>query len=300
MAAEVSIRFLGVRAFHAAPSRKNQTTGGNTGCIEIRDGLQRIFINAGFGINIAGDELLGNYVKEKRPTNCTLLFSDFFWDSMMGLPFFTPIHFKSTELDILTGAPAEAARRGINDAASNLFTPFNGIKSFRSDLTIRQLDEPMHLGRWKIQALTTPHPLAPYPVTIWRLTHDYGYDIGVIMICDQQPETIRRAVDFLKGCKTLICAASKSPTSDGWDQHRTHFDDALKIAQNTQAKELYLTQYHPAMTDVLLQGELAALREAHHHWAADGKAAGAQLEIHLGSEIETITPALDVRHLKAG
>jgi phosphoribosyl 1,2-cyclic phosphodiesterase len=300
MATEISVRFLGVRAFHSTPGRKNQTTGGNTGCIEIRDGQQRILINAGFGINAAGDELLSQYIREKVPTNCTILFSDFFWDSMMGLPFFTPIHFKSTELDILSGAPAKDAKSGIDDVASNLFSPFNGVKGFRSDLSIRQLDGIMRRAAWQINALPLPHPLAPYPVTVWRLTHDGGADIGIVMVCDQDAGLLSRVSEFLAGCKTLICAASKSPTSDGWDRHRTNFDDALGLATTIAASELFLTQFHPAMTDVMLQSELMFLRQKHQHLMADEKLGVGPLQIHLGSEMETITPIFGTKPSKAG
>jgi hypothetical protein len=300
MASEISLRFLGVRAIHSSPGRKNQTTGGNTGCIEIRDGQQRIFINAGFGISIAGDEILGQYVRDSVPTNCTVLFSDFFWDSMMGLPFFTPIHFKSTELDILSGAPAEDAKNGIDDVASNLFSPFNGVQGFKSDMSIRQLDGAMRLGAWQIRALPLPHPLTPYPVTVWRLTHDEGPDLGIVMICDNTPEAMGQVAGFLAGCQTLICAASKSPVVDGWDAHRTNFDDALGLAVAIGAKELFLTQFHPAMTDILLQSELTSLRHKQQQLVASGVPHRLSLDIHLGSEIETIKPAAKTQQLKAG
>ena len=300
MATEISLRFLGVRAFHSAPGRGNQTTGGNTGCVEIYDGHQRILINAGFGINIAGIELFRAFVAKKIPTKCSILFSDFFWDSTMGLPFFTPIHFGSTEIAIFSGTTETEAQKGLDDVASNLFSPFNGVAGFRSNLSISQISKPKKLESWLISALALPHPLTPYPVTVWRLTHDHGADIGVVMICNTDPKIIAQTSAFLSGCKTLICAATTSPSKDGWDQYRTGFEDALQLAQSTSAEELLLTQYHPAMTDVMLQAELRSLRDLHKKSRDQRHDEHDTLKIHLASEIETLAPATGQQRQKAG
>lgn len=294
MATPISIKFLGVRSVHSAPSRSNQTTGGNTGCIELFDGSQRIFINAGFGINISGDELFAKFLSTKIPVNCTVLFSDFLWDSILGLPFFTPIHFKSTEMDIFSGAPKDELISAMNDASSNLYSPFNGVESFRSDLSLRQIDSTLSLGDWTIQAKTLPHPLTPYPITLWRLSHTQGADIGIVMICNNDKASLDCATEFLKGCKTLICAASNAPFQDGWDRYRTTFQDALHIAKKSKCEELYLTQFHPGMDDLLLQKELHKLRELHFR-----KDPGT-LKIRLATETEAIHPSCAQSIKKAG
>lgn len=288
MAAPLSLKFLGVRAFHSSPGEKNQTTGGNTSCIEFCDGGQSIFINAGFGINFAGDLIFAKYLKTKSPVNCTILFSDFLWDSILGLPFFTPIHFGSTELDILTGASVEHAQNGINDASSHLFSPFNGIEGFRASISIRTIDSAMTLGAWTLNSLAISHPLTPYPVTIWRLTHNSGWDIGVVMLCDTDKKSLDAVSWFLSGCTTLICAASTSPNNDGWDQNRTGFNEALSIALNLGVQDLYLTQFHPDMTDILLQRELIALQSTLTSEITRGVPGADQLKIHLASELSEI------------
>jgi hypothetical protein len=298
MAAQVSLRFLGVRAIHSCPGRENSTTGGNTGCIEFRDGNQRIFVNAGFGINIAGDELLTGYIKAKVPVNCTVLFSDFLSDSTMGLPFFTPIHFKSTEIDILTGIEPSIAKDGLDDAASNLFSPFRGLGGFRADVSVRTLDNVMHLGHWRIEALKLPHPLTPYPVTIWRLKHNDGFDVGISMLCDPTPQNIADISRFFAGCNSVICAASDSPTHDQWDKHRTCFEDACQIALNSGAEELFLTQFHPEMNDQALQQKLLKTRNKINGQKHSGN--GKSLAVHLGSEIEIFTLYSATQKQKAG
>ena len=293
MAANLSLKFLGVRAIHSSPGKKNQTTGGNTSCIELCDGAHTLFINAGFGINFAGDLIVAKHLKTKTPVNATILFSDFLWDSILGLPFFTPIHFPSTELDVLTGIPIEHAQSGLNDASSPLFSPFNGIEGFRAAISIRTVTEAMTLGAWTIKALAMAHPITPYPVTLWRLTHDSGRDIGIVMLSDTDKKSRDAIACFLDGCSTLICAASTSPNKDGWDCHRTGFKDALAIALQLRVQDLYLTQFHPCMTDVLLQRELLGLQAVLSSNIKNGDSSAANLKIHLGSEISAaLTPAI--------
>ncbi len=64
--------------------------GGNTACVEVTSGSNRLIIDAGSGLRELGEELMRNgYAKEPRDTH--LFFTHFHWDHLIGLPFFTPI-----------------------------------------------------------------------------------------------------------------------------------------------------------------------------------------------------------------
>lgn len=290
MATRVSLKFLGVRTIHSSPSVHNQTTGGNTSCLMLDDGQDTIFINAGFGINIAGDQMFGEFSKKKAPVKCTLLFSDFLWDSTLGLPFFTPIHFKSTSLKILTVASPSEAKAGLDDAASNLFSPFYGTDGFRSHISIEQLTSKRTIGKWTISALSIQHPLASYPIAVWRLSHPSGVDLGAVMLANNDTETLANVARFLSGAKTLICAASSSPNDDRWDLNRTSFQDALSLALASNSRELYLTQFHPEMDDLRLQQKLLGLQEALEQFGATQPEGlmKKKLVINLASEVDEI------------
>ena len=77
-------------------------------------------------------------------------------------------------------------------------------------------------------------------------------------------------------------------------------DGKFGLATTIAASELFLTQFHPAMTDVMLQSELMFLRQKHQHLMADEKLGVGPLQIHLGSEMETITPIFGTKPSKAG
>jgi hypothetical protein len=261
MAVNCRLKFHGVRAFHPTPSRANITSGGNTACIEICDGSSQIFVHAGFGI----DQALPNWIIQDKTSrqkhHCAILLSDLFWDSVLGLPFFPPIHFKSSHLEIFSCATNEETEAALNDMSSNLLTPFNGLKSFPAKVTVHHLADTTTWRDWTVSALPLAHPLADYPVAVWRLCHRGGTDLGIIMICNPDHKSMSQVIDFLRGCPTIICAASNGPTPDHWTTARTSFDDAVLIAKGTATQNLILTQFHPEMTDLLLQSELRRLSQ---------------------------------------
>lgn len=282
MATHCRIKFHGIRALHPVPSRDNISTGGNTSCIEICDNSSQIFINAGFGINLAMPNWAAEHKTKKDRYKCAILFSDFFWDSILGLPFFAPIHFKSSHLEVFTSASTSEARDALDDMSSNLLTPFNGIQSFPARISIHTVTEPKNWGSWSISALPLKHPLAPHPLAAWRLTHKSGFDIGIVMITAPDSESMAALTNFLHGTKKLICAASNGPHEDSWSKNRTTFDDALRLGILTGADDLYFTQFHPLMTDVLLQSELRRLQVKMHSMDSTIHTPN----LHLATEIE--------------
>jgi phosphoribosyl 1,2-cyclic phosphodiesterase len=80
-----AIRFWGVRGSIACPSPRHMTYGGNTACVEVLAGEERIILDAGTGIRDLGNQLL-----KDGPRRAHLLLSHTHWDHVSGFPFFTP------------------------------------------------------------------------------------------------------------------------------------------------------------------------------------------------------------------
>lgn len=294
MAHPVRIKFHGVRAIHPASSIANQTTGGNTSCIELVDGESLIFINAGYGFASAGDTLEKNLSNTNAKANVTLLFSDFLWDSTLGLPFFSPIHDRSTKIKILTGSTVTSARSALDDVTSNLFSPFNGFMSLGAEKEIIQITSTTNVGSWTIKSKLISHPLTPEGATVWRLKHEHGDDIGVVLLCEKNENIIASVANFLDGCHTLICAASSEKGQDRHNTDRLGFPEALTIALASQCNNLLLTQFHPSMSDLDLQGELINLHRSLEDFKKSGSCSN--LSIRLATELEneqtkTVSPS---------
>ena len=91
----MNVRFWGVRGSIAAPGDGTRRIGGNTACVEVTCGGQRLVFDAGTGLRGLGETLVGD-----GPQELTLLLSHLHWDHIQGLPFFLPIYLPSTRLTV--------------------------------------------------------------------------------------------------------------------------------------------------------------------------------------------------------
>jgi phosphoribosyl 1,2-cyclic phosphodiesterase len=92
----MEITFWGVRGSIASPGPDTMGVGGNTSCIEVRCGKQRIILDAGTGIRQLGDKMMA-----EGPVEATLLLSHLHWDHIQGLPFFVPAYVPTSRLQIV-------------------------------------------------------------------------------------------------------------------------------------------------------------------------------------------------------
>src|SRR5690606_6033931 len=82
----MEIRFWGVRGSVPVPGVSTEGVGGNTSCIEVSAGGERIVLDAGTGLRCLGATLGGG------PVQLTLLLSHLHWDHIQGIPFFGPLY----------------------------------------------------------------------------------------------------------------------------------------------------------------------------------------------------------------
>ena len=94
----LAVKFWGVRGSIACPSPEHVVYGGNTSCLEIFAGDERIILDAGTGIRLLGQEFLRDGVKKG-----TLLLTHSHWDHINGFPFFAPMFTPSYEFGIYAG-----------------------------------------------------------------------------------------------------------------------------------------------------------------------------------------------------
>jgi ribonuclease BN (tRNA processing enzyme) len=82
------VRFWGVRGSYPATEATTRATGGNTSCVEVTAGDQRLIFDAGTGIIPLGKEICNQF--PSRPTAYVFL-SHTHIDHVMGLCFFEPL-----------------------------------------------------------------------------------------------------------------------------------------------------------------------------------------------------------------
>ena len=90
------VKVWGVRGSVPVSGSEYTKYGGDTTCIEVRTANDEIvIIDAGSGIRKLGNRLL-----EEKRQRFNLLFTHFHWDHLIGFPFFKPIYFPGTEIEI--------------------------------------------------------------------------------------------------------------------------------------------------------------------------------------------------------
>ncbi len=73
--------------------------GGNTPCVEVRQGATSVIIDGGSGIRALGEELLSGPAGQGK-AEIHLLMTHFHWDHLIGLPFFAPIFVPGNQIHV--------------------------------------------------------------------------------------------------------------------------------------------------------------------------------------------------------
>jgi phosphoribosyl 1,2-cyclic phosphodiesterase len=94
----LAVKFWGVRGSIACPSPEHVVYGGNTSCLEILAGDERIILDAGTGIRNLGQEFIKDGVRKG-----TLLLTHSHWDHINGFPFFGPAFMNNSRFTIAAG-----------------------------------------------------------------------------------------------------------------------------------------------------------------------------------------------------
>jgi phosphoribosyl 1,2-cyclic phosphodiesterase len=95
---EFSVRFWGVRGSIACPGPSYARYGGNTSCIEVRCGAERLIFDGGTGLRA-----LGEHLKLEEPLEADVFLSHTHLDHVIGIPFFRSLFTKGNKFRLWAG-----------------------------------------------------------------------------------------------------------------------------------------------------------------------------------------------------
>jgi len=241
----MEIRFWGVRGSIASPGPETAGVGGNTSCVEVRCGAQRIVLDAGTGLRNLGNAL----VRTGEPQSLTLLLSHFHWDHIQGLPFFVPAYMPQTKLAIVG---ASDGRHSLRDKLSRQMTEPHfpvQLDDLSAQLTYREARpaQVLELGDVRIKVARLNHPGG---VFAYRVEHE-----GTSLVYATDTEHYACVDPALKalaeGADVLIYDAQYTPeeyqSKVGWG-HSTYVAGA-EVAKSAGVKQLVLYHHDPQRTD---------------------------------------------------
>ncbi len=250
---QFTIHFWGVRGSIPCPGAETVRYGGNTPCIEMRVGGQRLIFDGGTGLRVLGQYLLG-----QMPVKANLLFTHSHWDHIQGFPFFVPAFIPGNRFHIY-GAIApngSTIEQRLNDQMlhPNFPVPLQ-IMAAQLEFHDIKIGEVLEFGDVKVNTALLNHPgeAVGYRVS-WN-----GYAAAYVTDTEHLPDKLDDNVLFLAhNADVLIYDATytdeeyHSPKSSkvGWG-HST-WQEAVKVAKAANAKRLVIFHHDPLHNDDFL------------------------------------------------
>lgn len=244
------IRFWGVRGSIATAGERTAQVGGNTSCVEVRCGGQRLILDAGTGLRALGDSLLA----EKQPIDAALLLSHFHWDHIQGLPFFVPAYLPSTKLTIVGSSDG---RHSLRDKLSRQMTEPHfpvQLDDLSAELGYREArpNQALEIGDVRVKVARLNHPGG---VFAYRIEHAgrsivYATDTEHYACVDPVLKSLAEGADL------LIYDAQYTPeeyrgdggrSKVGWG-HSTYVA-GVEVARAAGVRKLVLFHHDPQRTD---------------------------------------------------
>ncbi|MDW3205795.1 MAG: MBL fold metallo-hydrolase [Alphaproteobacteria bacterium] len=254
------VKFWGVRGSIACPSPRHIGFGGNTSCIEVAAGGERIIFDAGTGIRSLGQWMLKKDVKHAH-----LMLSHTHWDHINGFPFFTPAFLPDRSFEIMAGH-VEADQGGIRKVLSGqMAQPFFPVplEAMRGSLTFSDFSagDTFNLSE-NVRVRTAPlnHPNG---ATGYRIEHR-GKSVCYVTDTEHVPgEPDQNILGLIEGADLVIYDSTYTeeefPEKVGWG-HST-WEEGIRLCRAANVRMLAIFHHDPTHDDAFMEALELQARE---------------------------------------
>jgi phosphoribosyl 1,2-cyclic phosphodiesterase len=252
---QFQVQFWGVRGSIACPGKDTVRYGGNTSCVEMRVGGQRLIFDAGTGIRLLGDQIIA-----ESTTNSVghIFFSHSHWDHIQGFPFFSPAFVPGNRFDIYGGLTPNGIT--IKERLNNQMMDPNfpvPLKVMGAEMHFHNLevDEVIQLGDVTVTSAALNHPgsATGYRVSYGGRSAAYVTDTEH-RLGELDADVLKLAQDadlFIYDC-TYTDDEYGHPTNGkaGWG-HST-WQQGVRLAQAAGVKQLAIFHHDPSHNDAFM------------------------------------------------
>jgi phosphoribosyl 1,2-cyclic phosphodiesterase len=270
---QFTVHFWGVRGSIASPGAETVRYGGNTPCVEMRVGQERLIFDGGTGLRVLGQSLLG-----QMPLEAHMFFTHSHWDHIQGFPFFVPAFIKINKFSVYGAVAPNGAtiQQRLNDQMLHPNFPVP-LQIMGADLKFFDIEVgvPIQIGDVKVENALLNHPgeAIGYRVN-WQ-----GYAAAYVTDTEHFPDRLDENVIFLARNADLLIydatytdeeySSEKSPKV-GWG-HST-WQEAVKVAKAANVKKLVIFHHDPLHNDEFLDrvGEQVAQKFPNSLMAREG------------------------------
>lgn len=285
-----SVTFWGTRGSIPTPGPQTARYGGNTPCLSVSAGGDRLVIlDAGSGIRPLGRALL-----DKHPEAMTaeILLTHTHWDHIQGLPFFGPLNRTGNTVRIFGPRQGDVSLETIVDRQTDATVFPIPIKALAAELTVTEVTPgAFEVDGFRVESCRLRHP----GMTLaYRLTPQEGgasmayvtdNELGPGGSYDVPADWRRQLKRFLDGVELLVHDGMYSDqlaeARAGWG-HSTP-GQAVELAAECGARRLVLFHHEPdhddAAIDRLLEGARTVAAKAAPTLRVDAAMEGLQLNL---------------------
>lgn len=250
-----AVTFWGTRGTIPSPGPHTVRYGGNTACVEVRDGQGHLVVlDAGTGIRGLGKRLAGESANGIR---AHIVLSHAHWDHIQGLPYFAPF-FKAG--NVITVWGPKQGDVGMEEILRQLMQPVVfpvPLDALAAKLEVRHVNaEPIVTEGCTISSMRVRHPavtlgyrlqMADGTSVVYVTDDELGpggqYDVG--------PKWRERFVKFIGDADLLIHDAMYTPEEcanhAGWGH--SSYAEAVELARESGVKQLVLFHHEPEHAD---------------------------------------------------
>ena len=245
------LKFWGVRGSIACPSAKYVAIGGNTSCVEIACGGDRIIFDCGTGIRN-----LGHWMLRKNIQHAHIMLSHTHWDHINGFPFFSPLFRPGLHFTIRAGH-LKSEGPGIREVmAGQMNRPFFPVPL---DALKAQLDfedfkggDTLDVGRATVRTCRLNHPDGATGYRVDYRGRSVCYITDTEHVPDRPDENI---LALVQGADLMIYDCTYTdrefPSKVGWG-HST-WQEGVRLCRMANVKRLAIFHHDPDHDDQFLE-----------------------------------------------
>jgi len=245
---QVRIKFWGVRGSTPTPQIENLKFGGNTPCLEVRNGANEcVIFDAGSGIRALGQTLMQEAAG--APINAKIFLTHFHWDHIQGIPFFAPLYGPNNHISFLSGSTGRPLQETLEGQMAKPYFPIDfGQVAAKRDFQQIATGESIKVGDLTIRPFPLNHPQGASGyrieckgvVIVYATDYEHGVGQSDSVLCE-----------YAQNANILICDAQYTPaeyeTHRGWG-HST-WQNAVLLAREARAEHLMLFHHDPSHDD---------------------------------------------------
>jgi phosphoribosyl 1,2-cyclic phosphodiesterase len=256
-----AIEFWGVRGSIACPSPRHVTYGGNTSCIEVTAGDERVILDAGTGIRDLGDSMNRRDVRRAH-----LFLTHVHWDHINGFPFFAPGYQSNRTFEIRAAhlRPLGGVREVLAGQMCQPTFPVP-LETMRSRLVFEDFEagDGFKVGQVSVKTAPLNHPngATGYRLEFGGKAFCYVTDTEHVIGAPDQ-----NILGLIEGADIVVydCTYTDEefPAKVGWG-HST-WQEAVRLCRQANVKKLAIFHHDPAHEDAFMAD---VERQAQKAWA---------------------------------